>query len=152
MAVLSGSLLIAGCDGGGPTPPQPLEIESVTPAAGATGVETGATVAVVFNEAIDPATLTSQTFKVSRGGGALATTVSYDAATRTGRAAAPLLPNTTYQVEVTTGVRTPAHASLSAARQWSFTTRPWQAATVDATGNVGLFTSLAVDATGRLHV
>jgi hypothetical protein len=28
----------------------------------------------------------------------------------------------------------------------------WQAATVDAAGNVGAFTSLAVDASGRLHV
>jgi hypothetical protein len=114
-------------------------------------VETGATVAVVFNQPIDPATLTSATFRVTREGVPLPTVLSYEEATRTARAAAPFLPDMTYQVEVTTGVRTPANAALSAPAVWGFTTRAWQAVTVDAAGSVGFFTSLAVDAGGRLH-
>jgi hypothetical protein len=115
-------------------------------------VETGATVAVVFNQPIDPATLTSATFRVTRDGVPLPTVLSYEEATRTARAAAPFLPDMTYQVEVTTGVRTSANAALSAPEVWGFTTGAWQAATVDAAGSVGLYTSLAVDASGRLHV
>jgi hypothetical protein len=115
-------------------------------------VETGATVAVVFSQAIDPATLSSTTFRVKRDGVPLPARLSYDAATRTARAVAPLLPNVTYEAEVTTGVRTPADAALSAAKLWSFTTRAWQAVTVDSVGNVGRDNSLAVDAGGRVHV
>jgi hypothetical protein len=147
------ALLPAACgDGAGPTLPATLQITSVTPAAAAAAVETGATVAVVFNQPIDPATLTSATFRVTRDGVPLTAALSWDAATRTARAAAPFLPDVTYQVAVTTGVRTPTNAALSAPEVWSFTTRAWQAVTVDADGNVGFYTSLAVDASGRLHV
>ena len=150
---LSAALLPAACgDGAGPTLPATLEITAVTPAAAAPAVETGATVAVVFNQPIDPATLTSATFRVTRDGVPLPTVLSYEEATRTARAAAPFLPDMTYQVEVTTGVRTSANAALSAPEVWGFTTGAWQAATVDAAGSVGLYTSLAVDASGRLHV
>jgi hypothetical protein len=149
---LSAALLPAACgDGAGPTLPAILEITAVTPAAAAAAVETGATVAVVFNQPIDPATLTSATFRVTREGVPLPTVLSYEEEARTARAAAPFLPDMTYQVEVTTGVRTPANAALSAPAVWGFTTRAWQAVTVDAAGSVGFFTSLAVDAGGRLH-
>jgi len=101
---LSAALFLAGCgDTGGPTLPQPLEITSLSPAADAADVETGATVAVVFDQAIDPATLTAASFQVKRAGVPLPAALSYDAATRTARAAPPLLPDGTYEVEVTTG-------------------------------------------------
>ena len=89
---------------------------------------------------------------MKRAGAPLAAALSYEAATRTARAAVPLLPDVPYEVEVTTGVRTPADAALSAFEVWSFTTRAWQAATLDAAGNVGSHTSLAVDGSGRLQV
>jgi hypothetical protein len=151
---LSAALFLAACgdDGGGPMPPEPLEITSLSPATQAADVETGATVAVVFNQAIDPATLTAATFQVKRAGAPLAAALSYEAATRTARAAVPLVPGVTYEVEVTTGVRTPAGSALRASEVWSFTTRAWQATTVDAAGNGGSYTSLAVDGSGRLHV
>jgi hypothetical protein len=148
---LSAALFLAACgdDGAGP---EPLEITSLSPAAQAADVETGATVAVVFNEAIDPVTLTAATFQVKRAGAPLAAALSYEAATRTARAAVPLVPGVTYEVEVTTGVRTPAGSALRASEVWSFTTRAWQAATVDAAGSAGTYTSLAVDGSGRLHI
>jgi hypothetical protein len=151
---LGAAVLLAACgdDGAAPTPSAPFAVASVTPAAGAADVETGATVAVVFNQAIDPATLTAATFQVKRDGVPLPAALSYEAATQTARAAAPLLPDAAYVVKVTTGVRTPAGSALSASQVWSFTTRAWQAVTVDADGSVGQYTSLAVDGSGSLHV
>ena len=147
-------MLLAACgDTWGPAPSDPLAITSLSPATGATEVETGATVAVAFNQAIDPTTLTAATFQVRVAGGAqLVAALSYDEATRAVRSTAPLLPGRTYQIAVTTGIRTPAGARLVASRLWSFTTRPWQAVTVDAAGDVGAFADLAVDGGGRRHI
>jgi Big-like domain-containing protein len=140
-----------GDDGSSPTPPPALEISAMTPAPNATEVETGAAVTVTFNQAIDPATLTAATFKVTTAGLALSVAISYDAATRTATLSAPLLPDSTYEVEVTTGVRTTADSALGAAARWSFATRAWSATTAH-TGNVGQYTSLVVDGSGRRHV
>lgn len=140
-----------GDDGSSPTPPPTLEISAMTPAPNATQVETGATVTVTFNQAIDPATLSAATFKLTVGGVALPVAISYDAATWTVRASAPFLPDSTYGVEVTTGVHTTADSALAAAAVWSFATRAWQPVTAHA-GNVGQYTSLVVDGSGRRHV
>lgn len=148
---LFGAACGGGGDGPGTQPPPPLEVASVTPAPDAADVETGATVAVVFNQAIDPATLTPATFRVKLGGVPLPAAVDYDAATRTARLVAPFLPDATYEAEVTTAVRTPAGGTLSAAQVWDFTTRRWQAVTVEG-GGVGRYSSLGVDGSGRLHV
>ena len=151
---LSAVLSLAACgdDGSSPTPPLALEITAMTPTPGAANVETGATVTVTFNQAIDPATLTAATFKVTTGGLALPAVITYVAATLTARAAVPLLPGAGYEVEVTTGVRTPANAGLSAAVEWTFATRAWQGATVDSAGQVGLWSSIALDGSARLHI
>lgn len=149
------TVFLAACggdDGSGPPPPPALEISAMTPAPNATTVETGATVTVTFNQAIDPATLTAATFKVTTGGLALPAAISYAATTRTARAAVPVLPGAGYEVEVTMGVRTPANAGLSAAVGWSFATRAWQGSTVDSAGQVGLWSSIALDGSGRLHL
>ena len=150
---LSAALLLAACgDTVGPAPPPVLRITSITPEYDAWEVETGATVAIAFNQAIDPATLTAATFQVNlEGGSQLVAKLSYDAATRTARATAPLLPGPTYQIVVTTGVRTPAGAPLAATRRSRFTTHAWQAVTVDTAENVG-YLDMVVDAIGRLHV
>jgi hypothetical protein len=56
-----------------------------------------------------------------------------------------------YTVAVTTGVRTAADSALAAPQSWSFTTRRWEAVTVDQAGFVGPYASLVVDAEGRPH-
>ena len=147
-------IVLLGCntDSAEPEPPAPLQITSVSPGRNAAGSEIGAAIAVVFSAAIDPATLTASTFRVKRDGTALAGAVSYDAATRSARFSAPLLPGTRYEVEVTTGVRSAAGATLAASDAWNFTTRGVQPVTVDAGPNVGLLSSLAQDAGGRLHM
>lgn len=125
----------------------------MTPAPNANDVEAGAAVSVVFNQPIDPATLTPTTFRVTLRGVLLPTTVTYDAATRTARAIAPFLPDSTYGAEVTTGVSTPSGSRLAAAEVWSFATRRWQSVTVDdAPGSVGFYASAAVGANGRVHM
>lgn len=149
---LSVALPLTACDGTGPEDPGPLVISSITPTPGITDAETGVAVEVVFNQAIDPATLTSETFRIERGGVPLATVLSYAPATRTARAVAPFLPGTTYDVQMTPGVRTPHGTALSRLELWSFATRAWQTTTVDASSRVGAGTSLAVDASGRLHL
>ncbi len=148
---LSAAVLLAACgdDGDATGPGQSLEVTSVSPAPDASGVETGAIVAVVFSQAIDPATLTSETFRVRVGGEPLATALSYEAATRTARAAAPLVPGAGYEAEVTTEVRTSGGMGLSAPEVWEFATRDWEAVTVDDTGT---YTFLAVDGSGRVHM
>lgn len=147
---LGTAAFLAACadNGTGTTLPEPLTITSVTPVSGAADVETGASVTVVFNQAIDPTTLTAATFLVKQGGASLPAALGYDGATRTAWAAAPLLPDSTYEVEVTTGVRAQGGAALAAPQVWSFTTRVWQAVTIDA----GLYPSLAVDQSGRINV
>jgi Bacterial Ig-like domain len=134
------------------SPPGPLAIIARSPAPGTTGAEAGVTVTVGFNQAIDPATLTPTTLQVTKGGVALPAALSYDAATRTVSAGAPFLPESTYEVEVTTGVHTPAGAGLSAPDGWSFTTLAWLTGRADAAGDVGEFSSVATDADLRVHV
>jgi hypothetical protein len=147
------AVVLAACGGDdGSGPPLALEISDRTPAANATTVETGAIVTVTFNQAIDPATLTAATLKVTTGGVELPAAISYVAATHTARAAVPLLPDAAYEVEITTGVRTAANASLSAPAMWTFATRAWQGATLDTAGQVGLWSSIALEGSGRLHI
>jgi hypothetical protein len=150
---------LTGCGGDsqGPDPepnpePDPLAVTSVTPADGATDVPPGALLTATFNRAVDPVTLTPESFVLRAGGTPLASTVTYDPVARTARLAGPLLPASLYQVELTTAIADDEGGVLSAAEEWSFTTRTWQEATVAADGNVGWHSSLAVDGTGRRHV
>lgn len=148
-------VMCAACGGGdgGAGPDQvPLLITSMSPTSNATNVEVGAVVTATFNQPVDAATITPSSFLVKVQGAALPASVSYDPATRTARAVVPLLPDTAYQVEATTGIRTPSGSGLASTHSWTFTTREWQAVTVDTAGTVGFQSSLTVDEGGRLHV
>jgi hypothetical protein len=100
------------------------------PAAGATGVATTATVNVTFDEALDPATVSTATFELRDAGAVLVpATVSWNAATRvaTLRPSAPLAAASTYTVTVLGGpteprVRDVAGNALAANATWSFVT------------------------------
>jgi hypothetical protein len=127
-----------------------LEVTSTTPVPGAADVDPLATVAVEFNQAINPATLTTAALRVTQNAIPLATGLTWDGPTQTARAPAPLLPGETYQVEVTTDVKTPAGTALVAAETWSFTTRVWQAVWIGT--DLAQGPSLTQDQTGRVHV
>ena len=155
--LVSSLAVVPGCgDGGpggsGPPPPSPLAIISRTPAPDATSVETGAAVDVVFNQAIDPATLTMSSFRILLRGVPLPGSLTYDPASRTARVTGPLLPDSTYEAEVTMGVRTPNGGTLSAPSRWSFTLRKWEGVTIATEGAVGWYSSIAVAQDGRVHI
>ena len=108
----------------------PPVVSSTAPVNGATGVAVNSTVAVTFNESIDPATVTTATFELRNPANALiAASVSYNAGTRTATLTptAALPSNTTLTATVRGGTADPrikdvAGNALAANLTWSFTT------------------------------
>ena len=106
-------------------------VSSISPASGATGVARGANVLATFSEAMDPATINTNTFELRGPGGVLVSAaVTYDTTNRR----ATLNPNsnlaavTTYTATVKGGTTDPrakdqAGNALAASRVWTFTTR-----------------------------
>lgn len=103
-------------------------VTSTSPAPGATGAVATANLAVVFSEAMDPASISASTIELRNGTGELlATSVGYDAAT----ASATIDPNqplavaTRHTVTVrggAGGARDASGVPLQASFDWSFTT------------------------------
>ena len=107
----------------------PPTVVTVTPAAGAVGVATGAHVSVTFNEPVNPATVTTATLELRNGTTLVPASVSYDAPTRTATLtpAAALTNGTTYTTTVRGGTTDPrvkdvAGNALAATVPSSFTT------------------------------
>jgi hypothetical protein len=95
---------------------------------GATDVDPTTSLSVTFSEAMDPATITSQTFVLQEASGNLVSaTVIYDAATKTATLdpAASLVPGMTYTATLqggSQGVKDVAGNALAADMTWSFAT------------------------------
>ena len=108
----------------------PPHVTAVSPADGATGVDTGTALAAIFDEAIDPSSVSSTTFLLRDGTGALVPAgVSYAAATRTATLTprSRLAPGVRYSAVVkggAGGVRDTSANALAQDRAWSFTTAP----------------------------
>src|SRR5204863_41682 len=104
----------------------PPNVSSVSPAAGATGASTAASISGQFNEAIDPASVTSTSFDLrGPGGSAVAAQLSASGSTATLNPNAALAPSTTYTATLhggASGVKDQAGNPLSADYVWSFTT------------------------------
>jgi len=105
----------------------PPFVTAKTPPQAATGVTPFTNVTARFSEAIDPATITQQTFKLQGPGGLIGATVAYVPATRSAIVDPTLRldDNTTYTATVSggpTGVRDLAGHPLAADVSWSFTT------------------------------
>ena len=132
------------------TPTVPTVI-STLPLNGATGVASDGTFSAIFSEAMDPATLTAATFKVTAGPGAtpVAGTVTYANLKAVFVPAAPLASNTAYTATVTTGAKSAAGVPLAANRAWGCTTVVMMATTPMITGLTPLdgATSVAANAT-----
>ncbi len=113
--------------GGNPTPPA---VSSTSPLSGATGVAANSVVAVTFNQAIDPATVTTSTFELRNAANAVvASTVSYNATTRTATLtpSAALPAGATLTATVRGGatdprIKNPAGDAMAANSSWSFAT------------------------------
>ena len=101
-------------------------VQSTSPADGATGVATNATVTATFSEAMLGSSLTTTTFTVrpTAGGANIAGTVAYPTGTNTATFTPtnPLTPGTSYTATITTGARDAAGNQLAANKVWTFTT------------------------------
>jgi type IV pilus assembly protein PilY1 len=95
-------------------------VTSVSPLAGATGVDPATAITATFSEAMDPLTINSSSFTV----GGVTGTVSYDAGTFTATfmPSASLAFSTNYTATVSTGAKDLAGNSLAASKVWTFTT------------------------------
>ncbi|MBN1807580.1 MAG: Ig-like domain-containing protein [Planctomycetes bacterium] len=118
-AVAAVLLILSGCGGGGGGPDTTAPVvDSITPADAATGVAKDTTIEIVFNEAMDEATLddTTITLEETVSTTAVAYTSAYDSGTRTYTITpdATLTTYLQYTVTVTTGVTDTAGNALAA--------------------------------------
>jgi len=110
---------------GKPAPPQALTVTGKSPADGSDGAGSRAVVSATFSAAIDPTSLTAQTFDLTAPDGtAVSADLSYDSKSSTASLtpAAPLQPGTAYTASIGTGIQGADGSSLSAEVTWSFTT------------------------------
>jgi methionine-rich copper-binding protein CopC len=117
--------VIAGCEGGQPSPAIPPFLISTNPANGATGVPFNQKITATFSEAMDPATISTATFTLMQGTTPVAGTVTYSGTTATFTPTSNLLPNTTYTASVTSGAKDLYGEALVngvVPNPWSFTT------------------------------
>ena len=141
-------------------PPPPPTVTFTSPASGATGVGTAASVTATFSQAMDATTISTSTFLLRDPASTLVTaTVTYSAAslTATLTPAAPLAAGTTYTATVRGGATDPrvkdtAGTALAADYVWSFTTAtlpppPTVTSTSPASGATGVGTGTNVTAT-----
>jgi hypothetical protein len=111
-----------------PTPPPgdttAPTVTGTSPASGATGVAVAGNVTATFSEAMNAATITGSTFRLTRGGTAVQAAVTYDvnAKRATLNPAANLAAGTAYTATVTTGAKDAAGNGMTSARTWNFTT------------------------------
>ena len=97
-------------------------VDSVDPADEAIGVPVNKTVATIFNEAMDPLTLTTDTFTLSDGTTPVSGSVDYLDLTATFSPDVDLAPNTTYTATVLAGASDLAGNPLAEDFVWTFTT------------------------------
>lgn len=101
-------------------------VSLTTPLNAASNVGLNPRVSAVFDQAMDPSTLTANTFTVRQGSASVAGTVSYQPASRTVTflPATPLGAALQYTASLSTSVTSASGRALTAAHSWSFTTAP----------------------------
>jgi len=99
----------------------PLVI-STDPDNNTTGVALDKRIDAVFNEAMDPLTITSATFTLTQGATTVSGIVTYAGTTASFTPSANLAYNTTYTATITTGSKDLAGIALMNDYVWSFTT------------------------------
>jgi hypothetical protein len=101
-------------------------VTATTPTANATDVAADANTRATFSEAINPATLTTATFTLTRTSDQtpVSAAVSYDPTTRTAtlNPSSNLAAGTGYTATLTTAIKDTAGNALTTAKTWTFTT------------------------------
>lgn len=106
----------------GPTPDLTAPTASATdPVDGTIDIALNRSLTTTFNEALDPATISTSTFTLSDGSAAVSGTVSYSNRVATFNPALDLTGGTLYTATLTTAITDLAGNAL-AAKSWSFTT------------------------------
>lgn len=95
---------------------------STDPANLAADIAINKTIDAVFNEAMDPQTISPTTFTLTNGATAVAGVVTYAGMTASFSPAADMLPNTTYTATIHKGVKDPAGNAMINDHIWTFTT------------------------------
>ena len=104
-----------------------FSMDSTAPAAGATGAYTAGRVTATFSKHLNPPTVTSSSFKLTRhqDGSSVMAPASYDDSTKTAFLSTDGLdPNTVYDATLTTAVSDLNGNHLGQDYTWSFTTGP----------------------------
>lgn len=128
--LILGGFLISGCGGGGntghwlPGDTTRPTVTVVAPLDNAVGVAINARITATFSEAMDPATIDNNTFRVTKtsDNAAVSGTVTASGVNAVFRPTSNLLDNTTYTATITTGVKDLAGNALASDNVWSFTT------------------------------
>jgi len=131
------------------TAPPPTVVSTI-PANAAPAVAVNTIISATFSEAMDPATITGATFKVTGPGVTpVAGAVTYSGTTATFTPAAILANSTLFTATITTGAKDPTGAPLAANFVWTFTTAPppTVVSTVPLNGAVGVAESTPITAT-----
>src|SRR5262249_10877836 len=100
----------------------PPAVSSTSPLNGAAGVAANTSVTETVSASSSPASLTTGTFLLIGGGGAVTGTVSYTGTTATFTPSSSLAFGTTYTATITTGATDAAGNPLAANYSFSFTT------------------------------
>lgn len=111
------------------------KVVTTNPVNGSVQVPLNQVVSVTFNVPMNPATINGVSFVVS-GSAAITGTITYSGVTAYFKPSVQLLPNTTYTVRLTTGVRDKSGSALQNDYTWSFSTGTMVWPTVIATDPV----------------
>lgn len=102
---------------------QSTTVAIVAPSNMATGVTLNSEVTATFSQTMDPATITTSSFRlIDPSGSPVAGTVQYSGLTASFLPASPLLPDTTYQAVVSAGAASLSGIPMDSGYHWSFTT------------------------------
>jgi hypothetical protein len=128
----------------------PPVVVNVTPVAGAVGVCLNAMATATFSQAMNPATITTNTFTIAPGVvGAVTLDSTNKVATFT--PSAPLTVSTLYTAEISTGAQNAGGMPLAANYFWSFTTSSQAcqpSVNLGTAANFGILASATVTNTG----
>jgi len=101
----------------------PVQVTSITPPDGGTGVSTSTAITATFSGAMNASTINAGTFTLKKGATAVAGTVNYTGNTATFTPGAALDANATYTATITSGAKDMSGNAVSGGSfSWSFTT------------------------------
>lgn len=98
------------------------KVISTNPVDTASGVSLNKAIDAIFNEAMNPSTINTLTFTITKGTTPIAGVITYTGVTATFSPANNLIPNTKYTGTITTGVKDPAGNAMISNYVWNFTT------------------------------